>query len=52
MNYELKPAAYYIRGGDIMTGFIIGTMVGGTVGVFAMCMCTAAKIADIRNGTE
>ncbi len=35
-----------------MTGFIIGTLFGGTVGVFAMCLCTAAKIADIRSGIE
>ena len=35
-----------------MTGFIIGTLFGGTVGVFAMCFCTAAKIADIRSGIE
>lgn len=29
-----------------MLGFIIGTLFGGTAGVFAMAMCTAAKEAD------
>ena len=29
-----------------MLGFIIGSLFGGTVGVFAMCMCTAAKWGD------
>lgn len=29
-----------------MLGFIIGLMVGGTTGVFAMCLCTAASDAD------
>ena len=29
-----------------MLGFIIGLMVGGTTGVFAMCLCTAASEAD------
>ncbi len=29
-----------------MIGFIIGCIVGGTVGVFAMCCCVAAKEAD------
>ncbi len=29
-----------------MLGFIIGLMVGGTAGVFAMCFCTAASDAD------
>lgn len=26
--------------------FILGSMLGGTIGVFAMCLCTAAKWAD------
>lgn len=30
-----------------MLGFIIGLMVGGTTGVFAMCLCTAASEANI-----
>ncbi|MDE5764720.1 MAG: DUF3789 domain-containing protein [Ruminococcus sp.] len=29
-----------------MIGFILGSMVGGTVGVFTMCMCVAAKESD------
>lgn len=29
-----------------MLGFIIGLMVGGTTGVLAMCLCTAAFEAD------
>ena len=29
-----------------MLGFIIGLMVGGTTGVFAMCLCKAASDAD------
>ena len=31
-----------------MLGFIIGLMVGGTTGVFAMCLCTVASEADRR----
>ena len=31
---------------DKMLGFIIGLMVGGTTGVLAMCLCTAAFEAD------
>ena len=29
-----------------MIGFIIGSMIGGTIGLFAACLCTAAKQAD------
>lgn len=29
-----------------MVGFIIGLMVGGTTGVFAICLCKAASNAD------
>ena len=29
-----------------MVGFIIGLMVGGTTGVFTMCLCRAASYAD------
>lgn len=29
-----------------MLGFIIGLFVGGTIGVFAMCLCRAAGQAD------
>lgn len=29
-----------------MIGFLIGCMVGGTVGIFTMCLCRAAAEAD------
>lgn len=29
-----------------MLGFLIGFMVGGTMGVFTMCLCRAASDAD------
>ena len=29
-----------------MLGFILGSMFGGSVGVAAMCLCTAAKLSD------
>lgn len=29
-----------------MINFILGTMLGGTVGVVTMCLCTAAKWGD------
>lgn len=29
-----------------MFGFIIGSFLGGTVGVFAMALCSASKIGD------
>lgn len=29
-----------------MIGFLIGLVVGGTVGAFAMCLCKAASDAD------
>jgi len=29
-----------------MFGFLIGLMVGGTTGVFAMCLCRAASDTD------
>lgn len=30
----------------MMAGFILGCMVGGTVGVVTMCCCNAASAAD------
>ena len=33
-------------GGFDMIGFVIGLLVGGTAGVFTMCLCTTAKQAD------
>lgn len=29
-----------------MIGFIVGCMVGGTVGIFTMCLCRVASVAD------
>ncbi|MBR2284035.1 MAG: DUF3789 domain-containing protein [Ruminococcus sp.] len=29
-----------------MLGFILGSLFGGTIGVFTMCLCTAAHWAD------
>lgn len=29
-----------------MIGFVLGSVVGGTVGVMTMCLCTAAKWGD------
>lgn len=29
-----------------MIGFIVGCMVGGTIGIFTMCLCIAASDAD------
>ncbi|MBS6316214.1 MAG: DUF3789 domain-containing protein [Oscillospiraceae bacterium] len=31
-----------------MLGFIIGLIIGGVVGMFAMCLCVAAGHADKR----
>ncbi|MFR7867994.1 DUF3789 domain-containing protein [Ruminococcus bicirculans (ex Wegman et al. 2014)] len=35
-------------GGIALLGFIIGLIIGGTVGVFAMALCIAAGQADKR----
>ncbi|MBR1822790.1 MAG: DUF3789 domain-containing protein [Ruminococcus sp.] len=32
-----------------MLGFVLGTLFGGTMGVFTMCLCTAAKWGDDNN---
>ncbi|MCM1528777.1 MAG: DUF3789 domain-containing protein [Alistipes sp.] len=32
-----------------MIGFFIGSVIGGTVGMMTMCMCTAAKWGDSGN---
>ncbi len=29
-----------------MLGFVIGTFIGGIIGVFTMCLCRAASEAD------
>ncbi len=33
-----------------MIGFILGSMFGGTIGVFAACLCAAAAQADREMG--
>lgn len=35
-----------------MLNFLLGSMFGGTVGVFAMCLCTVAKESDKKNGMD
>ena len=35
-----------------MLNFFLGSLFGGTVGVFAMCLCTAAKEADKFDDTQ
>ena len=30
-----------------MINFILGSMFGGTMGVFVMCLCTAGKWGDV-----
>lgn len=35
-----------------MIRFILGTFLGGIVGVFAMCLCQAAGQADEMNCTD
>ncbi|MBR3760971.1 MAG: DUF3789 domain-containing protein [Ruminococcus sp.] len=35
-----------------MINFILGSMLGGITGVFAMCLCTAAKYGDSFIDTE
>ncbi len=32
-----------------MLVFILGTIIGGTVGAIAMCLCTAAKWGDNKS---
>ncbi|MBR6579844.1 MAG: DUF3789 domain-containing protein [Ruminococcus sp.] len=29
-----------------MISFIVGSVVGGTIGAFAMCMCAASKLSE------
>lgn len=40
---------YTINGGVFMLNFILGSFFGGTVGVAAICLCTAAKWGDMEN---
>ena len=35
-----------------MMKFILGTIIGSTLGVIAMCLCTAAGEYDRRNGMK
>ena len=44
--YREFPSAKDAAQEDKMIGFIIGLMVGGTAGVFAICLCTTASKAD------
>lgn len=39
-------------GGREMIGFILGTLFGGIVGIFTMCLCQAAGQADEMNCTD
>ncbi|HOF68055.1 MAG TPA: DUF3789 domain-containing protein [Ruminococcus sp.] len=43
---RIKQADNNMNGGDIMLGFILGSLFGGTIGAFAMALCNAAKRAD------
>lgn len=44
--YRNFPSAKDAAQEDEMLGFIIGMFIGGNIGVFAMCLCTAASDAD------
>ena len=44
--YREFPSSKDAAQEDKMIGFIIGLIVGGTTGVFAICLCTAASEAD------
>lgn len=44
--FTAKKAGIIKQRGDNMVGFILGSMFGGAVGVFAMCLCVAAKWGD------
>ncbi len=35
-----------------MLGFLLGSMFGGSVGVVTMCLCTAAKWGDEKDGSH
>ncbi|HRR78440.1 MAG TPA: DUF3789 domain-containing protein [Ruminococcus sp.] len=35
-----------------MIGFILGSMFGGTVGVFAMCLCRTASESDMHMNND
>ncbi len=50
-NIPQKPGILS-PGGDTMLGFLAGCLVGGTVGMTAACLCTAAKEADRQMGAE
>ncbi|WP_337484165.1 DUF3789 domain-containing protein [Porcipelethomonas sp.] len=43
---RIKRTDNNMNGGEIMLGFILGSLFGGTVGVFTMLLCNAAKRAD------
>ena len=43
---RIKRTDNNMNGGEIMLGFILGSLFGGTVGAFTMALCNAAKKAD------
>lgn len=48
----MKRTDNHMNGGEIMLGFIIGLLLGGTLGVAAMALCNAAKSADEKMETK
>jgi len=42
----MKEPVHNISRRDVMLQFIIGSIFGGTVGMTAICLCTAAKWGD------
>lgn len=42
----MKQTDNHMNGGEIMLGFIIGLLLGGTLGAAAMALCNAAGKAD------
>ena len=45
---SFRPQRTQWKGGFKLLGFIIGLIIGGIVGMFAMCLCVAAGHADKR----
>ena len=43
---SFRPQRTQRKGGIKVLGFILGSIFGGTIGVFAMCLCKAASDAD------
>ncbi len=40
---RIKRTDNNMNGGEIMLGFILGLLFGGTVGVFTMALCSALQ---------